>query len=306
MESTTFLACAFHHHHPYEMHEKGMRMNDQELQQLQVIAKNIRRETIDEIGHLGVGHIGGALSVVDILTLLYFRLMEHIDPENPRKEGRDKLVLSKGHAGPALYAVLAERGYFPKEWLLTLNQGGTNLPSHCDMNRTPGIDFTTGSLGQGSSAAAGIALADKLKNSSAYTYLIIGDGESQEGQIWEMAMFSAQYKLNNLIAFTDYNKLQIDGSTCDIIDLGDIEQKWRGFGWFVQRVNGHDIQALEQAVLQAKAQSEQPSMIICDTIKAKGFSGAEGLASSHNMAYDSQVAKKIIQELMADDEGVRS
>jgi transketolase len=174
------------------------------------------------------------------------------------------------------------------------------------MNRTPGIDFTTGSLGQGSSAAAGIALADKLKNSSAYTYLIIGDGESQEGQIWEMAMFSAQYKLNNLIAFTDYNKLQIDGSTCDIIDLGDIEQKWRGFGWFVQRVNGHDIQALEQAVLQAKAQSEQPSMIICDTIKAKGFSGAEGLASSHNMAYDSQVAKKIIQELMADDEGVRS
>jgi transketolase len=288
------------------MHEKGMRMNDQELQQLQIIAKNIRRETIDEIGHLGVGHIGGALSVVDILTLLYFRLMEHIDPENPRKEGRDKLVLSKGHAGPALYAVLAERGYFPKEWLLTLNQGGTNLPSHCDMNRTPGIDFTTGSLGQGSSAAAGIALADKLKNSSAYTYLIIGDGESQEGQIWEMAMFSAQYKLNNLIAFTDYNKLQIDGSTCDIIDLGDIEQKWRGFGWFVQRVNGHDIQALEQAVLQAKAQSEQPSMIICDTIKAKGFSGAEGLASSHNMAYDSQVAKKIIQELMADDEGVRS
>lgn len=281
-------------------------MNDQELQQLQIIAKNIRRETIDEIGHLGVGHIGGALSVVDILTLLYFRLMEHIDPENPRKEGRDKLVLSKGHAGPALYAVLAERGYFPKEWLLTLNQGGTNLPSHCDMNRTPGIDFTTGSLGQGSSAAAGIALADKLKNSSAYTYLIIGDGESQEGQIWEMAMFSAQYKLNNLIAFTDYNKLQIDGSTCDIIDLGDIEQKWRGFGWFVQRVNGHDIQALEQAVLQAKAQSEQPSMIICDTIKAKGFSGAEGLASSHNMAYDSQVAKKIIQELMADDEGVRS
>ncbi|MGE4454991.1 MAG: transketolase [Sphaerochaeta sp.] len=281
-------------------------MNDQELQQLQIIAKNIRRETIDEIGHLGVGHIGGALSVVDILTLLYFRLMEHIDPKNPRKEGRDKLVLSKGHAGPALYAVLAERGYFPKEWLLTLNQGGTNLPSHCDMNRTPGIDFTTGSLGQGSSAAAGIALADKLKNSPAYTYLIIGDGESQEGQIWEMAMFAAQYKLNNLIAFTDYNKLQIDGSTCDIIDLKDIQQKWQGFGWFVQRVNGHDIQALEQAVLQAKAQSEQPSMIICDTIKAKGFSGAEGLASSHNMAYDSQVAKKIIQELMADEEGVRS
>ncbi|MGD9926589.1 MAG: transketolase [Sphaerochaeta sp.] len=281
-------------------------MNDQELQQLQVIAKNIRRETIDEIGHLGVGHIGGALSVVDILTLLYFRLMEQIDPKNPGKEGRDKLVLSKGHAGPALYAVLAEKGYFPKEWLLTLNQGGTNLPSHCDMNRTPGIDFTTGSLGQGSSAAAGIALADKLKNSPAYTYLIIGDGESQEGQIWEMAMFAAQYKLNNIIAFTDYNKLQIDGSTYDIIDLGDIEQKWQGFGWFVQRVNGHDIQALEQAVLQAKTQKEQPSMIICDTIKAKGFAGAEGLASSHNMAYDSQVAKKIIQALMADEEGVRS
>ncbi|WP_240622881.1 transketolase [Sphaerochaeta halotolerans] len=281
----------------------GRTMNNQELKQLQVIAKHIRRDTIEEIGNLGVGHIGGALSVVDILTLLYFRVMEHIDPKNPRNENRDKLVLSKGHAGPALYAVLAEKGFFPKEWLLTLNKGGTNLPSHCDMNRTPGIDFTTGSLGQGSSAAAGIALADKLKRIEAITYLIIGDGESQEGQIWEMAMFAAQYKLSNLIAFTDYNKLQIDGSTSDIIDLGDIELKWKGFGWFVQRVNGHDFEALEDAVLQAKAQGEKPSMIICDTIKAKGFSLAEGLASSHNMAYSKEVAKQAIEELMAEDGG---
>ncbi|MGH0052733.1 MAG: transketolase [Sphaerochaetaceae bacterium] len=278
-------------------------MNNQALKQLQDIARTIRRDTIEEIGNLGVGHIGGALSVVDILTLLYFRMMENIDPNNPRKERRDKLVLSKGHAGPALYAVLAEKGYFPKEWLLTLNKGGTNLPSHCDMNRTPGIDFTTGSLGQGSSAAVGIALADKLKRNKAYTYLIIGDGESQEGQIWEMAMFAAQYKLSNIIAFTDYNKLQIDGSISDIIDLKDIELKWKSFGWFVQRVNGHDFEALETAIMQAKSQEEKPSMIICDTIKAKGFSIAEGLASSHNMAYTREVAQKAIEELMADDGG---
>ena len=158
-------------------------MDKQELANLERKAKEIRRLTIEEIGNLGLGHIGGSLSIVDILTLLYYRKMQNIDPADPHKEGRDKFVLSKGHAGPALYATLASKGYFPKEWLMTLNQGGTNLPSHCDMNKTPGVDFTTGSLGQGSSAAAGIAFADKLKKSSATTYLIIDDGESQEGQI---------------------------------------------------------------------------------------------------------------------------
>jgi len=279
---------------------QGGCMNTQELRRLQDKAKEIRKLTIEEIGNLGLGHIGGSLSIVDILTLLYYHIMEKLDAENPRKEGRDKLVLSKGHAGPALYAVLADKGYFPKEWLMTLNQGGTNLPSHCDMNKTPGIDFTTGSLGQGASAAAGIALADKLKNSKANTYLIIGDGESQEGQIWEMGMFAAQYKLSNLIAFMDFNKLQIDGTISEVVELENIEMKWKGFGWHVQRVDGHDLEKLEQAVLNAKAEKTRPSMIICDTIKAKGFSPAQGKVTSHHMAFSKEIADKAIQDLFSE------
>ncbi len=275
-------------------------MNTQELKKLEKTAKEIRRLTIEEIANLGLGHIGGSLSIVDILTLLYYHKMQNIDAAEPQKEGRDKLVISKGHAGPALYATLASKGYFPIEWLMTLNQGGTNLPSHCDMNKTPGVDFTTGSLGQGGSAAAGIALADKLKNSRATTYLIIGDGESQEGQIWEMGMFAAQYKLNNLIVFMDYNKLQIDGTTSEVIDLEDIEQKWNGFGWYVQRLDGHDIEALDQAIDNAKAQQDKPSILICDTIKAKGFSPAQGKVTSHHMAFTKETAEQAINDLFAE------
>ncbi|MBI9096236.1 MAG: transketolase [Sphaerochaeta sp.] len=275
-------------------------MQEKELKRLQDKAKEIRKMTIEEIGHLGLGHIGGSMSIVDILTLLYYRAMENLDPSDPRKEGRDKLVLSKGHAGPALYSVLSDKGYFPKEWLLTLNQGGTNLPSHCDMNRTPGIDFTTGSLGQGGSAAAGIALADRLKGSSAITYLIIGDGESQEGQVWEMAMFAAQFKLHNLIAFMDFNKLQIDGHISEVMELENIVQKWTGFGWHVQRVDGHDLQALDAAVQAAKAEKSLPSMIICDTIKAKGFSPAEGKQTSHHMAFSQEMAQQAISDLYSE------
>ena len=275
-------------------------MDAQELKKLQDKARELRKLTIEEIGNLGLGHIGGSLSIIEILTLLYYSVMENIDPENPTKEGRDKLIISKGHAGPALYATLASKGYFPIEWLMTLNQGGTNLPSHCDMNKTPGVDFTTGSLGQGGSAAAGIALADKLKNSNATTYLIIGDGESQEGQIWEMGMFAAQYKLDNLIAFMDFNKLQIDGTISEVIELENIEQKWNGFGWHVQRVDGHDLEALKTAVLTAKMTKGQPSMIICDTIKAKGFSPAQGKVTSHHMAVSKEMIETAIRDLFAE------
>ena len=275
-------------------------MDTQELKKLQDKARELRKLTIEEIGNLGVGHVGGSLSIIEILTLLYYSVMENIDPENPSKEGRDKLIISKGHAGPALYATLASKGYFPKEWLMTLNQGGTNLPSHCDMNKTPGVDFTTGSLGQGGSAAAGIALADKLKNSNATTYLIIGDGESQEGQIWEMGMFAAQYKLDNLITFMDFNKLQIDGTISEVIELENIEQKWNGFGWHVQRVDGHDLEALKAAVLTAKMTKGQPSIIICDTIKAKGFSPAQGKVTSHHMAVSKEMIDTAIRDLFAE------
>ena len=178
---------------------------------LKEVCKDIRCDIMSSIGHLGNGHIGGCLSVVELLAVLYFEEM-NIDPAEPKMAGRDRLVCSKGHAGPAVYAALANRGFFRKEELLTLNQGGTNLPSHCDMNRTTGVDMTTGSLGQGFSCAVGAALGAKLEGDGARVFAIVGDGESQEGQIWEAAMFAAAKKLDNLIGFTDYNKLQIDGS----------------------------------------------------------------------------------------------
>jgi transketolase len=266
-------------------------MDIQEIKQLEAKAKEIRKRTIDSIGYLGVGHIGGALSVIEVLTLLYYKNMD-VSPEEPKKKNRDKLVLSKGHAGPALYSVLADKGFFPIEWLHTLNQGGTNLPSHCDMNRTPGIDMSTGSLGQGISAAIGIALANRLDGIDKKVYLIIGDGESNEGQIWEGAMAAAHYKLNNLIAFTDHNKMQIDGYVHEIMNVEDLDAKWNAFGWFVQRVNGHDFEDMEMAIERAKKELYRPSMIILDTIKGKGAFFAERRLDNHNMNVDYETAKE--------------
>ena len=271
-------------------------MEIQEIKQLEEKAKEIRKMTIESIGYLGVGHIGGALSVVEILTLLYYRYMD-VAPDDPKKKDRDKLIMSKGHAGPALYSVLAEKGFFPKEWLFTLNNGGTNLPSHCDMNRTPGIDMSTGSLGQGISAAIGFALANRLDNINKKVYLIIGDGESNEGQIWEGAMAAAHYKLNNLIAFTDYNKMQIDGYVHETMNIEDLNAKWNAFGWFVQRVNGHDFYDMDMAIERAKKESFRPSMIILDTIKGKGAFFAERRLDNHNMKVDYETAKQACQKL---------
>jgi len=259
-------------------------------------AKEIRKNTLYSIGRLGVGHIGGALSIVDLLALLYEEEMK-FDPSNPLWEERDMLVLSKGHAGPALYATLALKGFFPISELDTLNQGGTNLPSHCDRTKTAGIDMSTGSLGQGLSAACGLALAHKVDKKGNRVFAIIGDGESQEGQNWEAAMFAAHYKLDNLIAFTDYNRMQIDGVTDDIMSLGDIEGKWKTFGWYVQRVNGHDFAAMHQAIENAKEQKGKPSMIILDTIKGKGAAFCEGKVTNHNMIFDLAVANEAIAQL---------
>jgi len=267
---------------------------------LKDFAREIRKKTLYTIGKLGVGHIGGALSIADILALLYGKEM-HYDPKNPRLESRDLLVLSKGHAGPALYAALAIKGFFPLEWLDTLNQGGTRLPSHCDRNKTPGIDMTTGSLGQGLSAACGLALGRKLDGSKIRVFCIIGDGESDEGQNWEAAMFASQYGLSNLIAFTDYNKMQIDGTTEQIMGLGDIEGKWKSFGWFVQRCDGHDFTAMHAAIAEAQSQAGtmgKPSMIILDTIKGKGASFCEGKVESHNMPVTLEMAEQAIAELV--------
>ena len=271
---------------------------------LKAICKDIRLDTIRCIGHLGVGHIGGCLSIVELLGVLYFDAM-HIDPKNPKMAGRDRLVVSKGHAGPAVYAALANRGYFDKAELLTLNQGGTNLPSHCDMNRTPGIDMTAGSLGQGFSCAAGIALGSKLENDGATIYAILGDGESQEGQIWEQiweaAMFAAAKKLDNLIAFTDYNKLQIDDTVANVCDIAPLADKWRAFGWHVIEVeNGNDAEAIKAAIAEAKLNrgSGKPTQVILHTVKGCGVSFIEeaGVAN-HNMNLSPEQTEAALREV---------
>jgi len=271
-------------------------MDKQLEQKLKDYAKEIRKMTIEEIATLGSGHIGGAMSIVDLLALLYFHRMK-IDSQKPRWEDRDQLVVSKGHAGPAVYATLALRGYFPIDWLATLNKGGTSLPSHCDRNKTPGIDMTTGSLGQGFSAAIGIALGLRMDKKASTVYTVIGDGESQEGQVWEGALFAGYQKLSNLIAFTDNNKQQLDGFTKDILDMGDLAAKWNTFGWFTQEVDGHDIAALDAAIEKALAQKDKPSMIVMNTIKGKGCNFAEGVEKNHSMAFDMAKAKEAIAAL---------
>ena len=259
-------------------------------------AIEIRKLTLESIGKLGIGHIGGSLSICDLLTVLYFDIM-NIDPQNPKMPNRDRFVLSKGHGGPAVYATLAVKGYFDKALLDTLNRPSTNLPSHCDMNLTEGIDMTTGSLGQGFSCAVGIALGAKMKKLNFTTYVCIGDGESQEGQIWEAAMLSSSQKLDNLVAFTDYNKLQIDGSIEEINGLYPLHLKWESFGWHVQVVDGHDIDALRNAILAAKTVSGRPSMIIMDTIKGKGADFCENKVSSHNMPVTEDMWKQAVAKL---------
>lgn len=257
----------------------------------------IRKNILLEIGTLGVGHIGGSLSMVELLAVLYYKHM-NVDPKNPKKEGRDRLIVSKGHSGPAVYAVLANMGYFPQEWLKTLNKPGTNLPSHCDMNRTPGIDMTTGSLGQGFSCAVGIALASKIKNDGAKIYTVIGDGESQEGQIWEAAMFASHKKLGNLIAFTDYNKLQLDGKTEDICSIEPLADKWRAFGWDVIEVkNGNSCEEIDEAITLAKS-SDLPTMIILHTVKGHGISFAENAGvKNHSMTVSKEMFEQGLKEL---------
>lgn len=257
-------------------------MTDCKKSELQKHATSIRLLTLDMISNLGVGHVGGALSIADVLSVLYFDKM-NIDPADPGKVDRDRLVLSKGHAGPALYAALALRGYFPKEMVYTLNQPSTNLPSHCDRKRTPGIDMTAGSLGQGFSAAVGIALGQKIHHQDAYTYSIVGDGESQEGQIWEAAMLAGSKKLDNLIAFTDFNGMQIDGTVDEVCTISPLADKWRAFNFNVYEVDGHDVAQIADAIELAKAVKGKPSMIILKTIKGKGAPCAEGKLGSHNM-----------------------
>ena len=271
---------------------------------LKAVSRDIRCDILRCIGHLGVGHIGGCLSVAELLAVLYFEAM-NIDPAQPKKAGRDRFICSKGHAGPAVYAALANRGYFDKAELLTLNQSGTNLPSHCDMNRTPGIDMTAGSLGQGFSCAVGIALGSKLEGDGATIYALIGDGESQEGQIWEAGMFAAAKKLDNLIAFTDYNKLQIDDEVAKVNDIAPLAEKWAAFGWNVIDVeNGNDVEQVSEAVRHAKLGigGGRPTMVILNTKKGCGVKWIEDLgAGNHNCKITEEQAEEAIRVIRGED-----
>ena len=239
-------------------------------------SKEIRRNTLRCLHSQGSGHVGGCLSIVDVLAVLYGKHMD-VDPANPRKDDRDKLVLSKGHAGPALYATLALKGFFPVEWLDTLNKLGTRLPSHVNINLTPGVDMTAGSLGQGLSCACGLALANKLKGNGKFVYVITGDGELQEGQNWEGAMFAAHKHLD-IIVLVDNNKLQIDGATKDVMNVEDIEKKFAAFGFATQRVDGHDHKALDKAITQAK-KKKGAQCIVMDTVKGRGVSFYEKMGA---------------------------
>jgi transketolase len=272
-------------------------MNTDELQSLTRTARKIRRDIIEMIGAAASGHPGGSLSAVECLTYLYFSEM-HIDPADPKMADRDLFVLSKGHAAPVLYATLAERGYFSRDKLTSLRKLGSKLQGHPDMRKVPGVEMSTGSLGTGFSTAVGMAMARKLDDSPRYVYALLGDGELDEGQVWEAAMSAAHYKLSHLIAFVDHNGLQIDGACADVMGVDPVDAKFAAFGWDVQTVDGHDFAALDAAVTKAKAAADdKPQMIVLQTVKGKGVSFMENEAGWHGKAPNAEQTQAALKEL---------
>ncbi len=272
-------------------------MQKQELLLLSEKAAEIRLLAVDAIYHARSGHPGGSLSIADILAYLYFRELR-VDPANRQDPDRDRFVLSKGHCCPALYAALAMKGYFPKEDLNTLRHLHSYLSGHPDMKHVPGVDMSTGSLGQGISAACGMALAGKRGGRPYRVYAVLGDGELQEGQVWEAAMFAAHYRLDNLIAFVDFNHLQIDGDVRNVMNPTPIDRKFEAFGWYAQCIDGHDFTQIEQALENAKA-SDRPSVIICETVKGKGVSYMENQYGWHGKAPKAEEYEIAMRELNA-------
>jgi transketolase len=268
-------------------------MTSQEQLNLRLFAEKIRLETLNCVGSRGFGHLGGALSVVETLAVLYSGVL-NINPKKPDWEDRDKVVMSKGHAGPAVYATLALKGYFPMDWLTTLNQPGTHLPSHCDRKLTPGVDMTTGSLGQGVSTAIGLALAQKLNGQKSRTYLFTGDGELNEGQVWEGAQFAPQQKLTNLTWFVDFNKKQLDGTVQEVIDPLDIAAKARAFGWNALSVDGGNVEEIAKAIDAARAESAKPTCIVLNTKKGQGVPPVENIELNHHIQFEGEVMEKSI------------
>lgn len=266
------------------------------VEELRQITKTIRKDIITMLTESASGHPGGSLSAADILTTLYFKEM-NVDPENPRKEDRDRFVLSKGHAAPVIYSVLARKGFFPVEELKGLRKLGSMLQGHPNMNDVPGVDMSTGSLGQGISAAVGMALAGKLDNKEYRVYTILGDGELEEGQVWEAAMSAAHYKLDNLTAFIDYNGLQIDGDIEKVMNPAPIDEKFLAFGWNVINIDGHDIEAIINAIDAARNTKGKPTVIVCKTVKGKGVSFMENEAGWHGTAPSKEQCEQALSEI---------
>lgn len=260
------------------------------------IARNIRKDIVTMIHGSKSGHPGGSLSAVEILTSLYFDEM-NVDARSPKMEDRDRFVLSKGHAAPVLYATLAEKGYFDKKELNSLRKKGAMLQGHPDMKGTPGVEMSTGSLGQGFSVACGMAMASKLDNAPWRVYTLLGDGEVQEGIVWEAAMSAAHYKLDNLVAFLDYNGLQIDGEVEKVMNIGPIMDKFKSFGWNVIEIDGHDFDQIFAALDMARETVGKPTMIIAKTVKGKGVSFMENNASWHGTAPTDSDLEKALAEL---------
>jgi len=274
-------------------------MDAQLKKDLQKFAAQIRVGTIESIRSRGFGHIGGALSICDALAVLYGSQMK-VDPKNPSMPERDKLVCSKGHAGPAVYAALGLKGFFPYEEIKTLNQPGTKFPSHCDMKLTPGIDMTTGSLGQGTSTAVGMAVGDRLKGRDNRVFLFVGDGEINEGQCWEAFMFAAAKKVSNLVVLIDENKKQLDGYTKDICDTGDLAAKMAAFDFDTVKIDGNDVEALYNALENTKKGGDKPFAIVMDTIKGKGIKEVEDTEANHSMAVSDDKFAEWLEQLKAD------
>ncbi|WP_035292362.1 transketolase [Clostridium sp. KNHs214] len=270
-----------------------MEVNTKELQD---IAKTVRKDIITMITQSASGHPGGSLSEVEILTTLYFKEM-NINPQNPQDPDRDRFVLSKGHGAPGLYSVLARKGYFDVSELNNLRKLGSILQGHPNMNYVPGIDMSTGSLGQGISAAVGMALAGKLDKKTYRVYSLLGDGELGEGEVWEAAMSAAHYKLDNLTAFVDFNGLQIDGKCEEVMNSNPIDDKFKAFGWNVITIDGHDFEQIINAIEEAKNTKNKPTVIICKTVKGKGVSFMENQAGWHGSAPNKEQCEEALKEI---------
>jgi len=276
----------------------------EEQKKLEEIANRLRVKVVKMIGKSGFGHAGGSMSIAEILTVLYFYEMR-IDPQDPTWEERDRFVLSKGHAAPVFYAVLSERGFIPEDTLSSIHQVDSLLQCHPDMRLCPGVEISTGALGQGLSVAVGMALGAKVKGKTFRVYALLGDGECQEGQIWEAAMSASKYKLDNLVAIVDYNKLELSGRISEVMPLEPFHDKWASFGWHVVEINGHSFNQIMNALDEAKRIKEKPSLIVAHTVKGCGVSFMEDRVEWHAVSMSSQQVKEALKELGCSQEEIQ-